>query len=269
MNFVGDELKDLAQPETLFSVMAAMPGEVFRQVATRRTFRFSHAGRDYFAKVHFGVGWKEIFKNLVQMRLPVLGAANEFEAIRRLGELGIETMTPVAYVDEGGNPATRHSCIVTEALLNTLSLEDLVLQNRVDMGLRRRLLVRVAEIASRMHAGGLNHRDLYICHFHLDMASRDRPDPRVYIIDLHRAQLRRRTPRRWVIKDVGGLFFSAFDAGLTRTDLLRFIAIYSGKPVRQTLREDARFWRDVSRRAVRLYLQENGKLPAHVQGWLA
>lgn len=268
MNFVREELADLANPGNLFEVMSTMPGETYRQVASRRTFRFGHAGQDYFAKVHYGVGWKEILKNLVQFRLPVLGAANEYEAIVRLQDLDILTMKPVAYASEGGNPATRRSCIVTAALSETLSLEDMVLQGRVDTALRRRLVRLVAKIASRMHEGGVNHRDLYICHFHLDLRDLQDAAPRLHVIDLHRAQVRNRTPRRWVVKDVGGLFFSAFDAGLTRTDLLRFVAAYSGKPARRTLKEDAAFWRAVCRRAVRLYRAEQGQLPAHVCRWL-
>jgi hypothetical protein len=37
------------------------------------------------------VGWAEILKNLLSLRLPVLGAANEWRAIRRLAELGVES----------------------------------------------------------------------------------------------------------------------------------------------------------------------------------
>ena len=36
-------------------------GEIFRQVKNRRTFRFELDGHGYFAKVHRGVGWREIF----------------------------------------------------------------------------------------------------------------------------------------------------------------------------------------------------------------
>lgn len=261
MNYLHDDLRDLLDKTSMFDTLAAMPGEVFREVATRRTFRFEHGGKAYFAKVHFGVGWREIFKNLVQLRWPVLGAANEWNAVQRLSDAGIDTLTPVAWCQRGGNPATRRSCIVTRALIDTISLEDLALQGPVPFLRKTRLIRKVASMSARMRKAGVNHRDFYICHFHLDQASRDNPDPLLYLIDLHRAQVRRRTPRRWVVKDVGGLLFSAFDAGLTRTDLFRFMRTYSGKPLRATLSEDRRFWQQVLGRARRLYLQEFGRPP--------
>lgn len=261
MNFVAEELKDLADTASLFSVLDQMEGEVFREVAARRTFRFYHHGKAYFAKLHYGVGWREIFKNLVSFRLPVLGAINELEAVRHLEHLGIDTMRPAAFVSEGRNPATRKSCIVTDELENTLSLEELVGAGMVSVKQKQRLIRRVAEICKVIHDNGLNHRDLYICHFHQALDTRDHETPKLYVIDLHRAQLRDRTPWRWRTKDIGGLLFSVFDAGITMTDALRFMRVYSGKPLGQTLREDRAFWRAVTRRAVRLYRAENGATP--------
>jgi heptose I phosphotransferase len=80
--------------------------------------------------------------------------------------------------------------------------------------------------------------------------------PTLYLIDLHRARRHLPFPTRWRVKDMAGLYFSAMDAGLTRRDLLRAMAIYTGKPWRQTLVEDKNFWQVVSRRADRLYQRE-------------
>ncbi len=91
-----------------------LEGEVFRQVKTRRTFRFEAGGKSYFAKVHHGVGWREIFKNLIQFKVPVLSARNEYEAIRRLEELGVSTMRAAAFGERGRNPAAIRSCLVSE-----------------------------------------------------------------------------------------------------------------------------------------------------------
>src|SRR5690606_4283685 len=101
---------------------------------------------------------------------------------------------------------------------------------------------------ARLHDGGVCHRDFYLCHF-----LQDAEDPlKLYLIDLHRALIRRRLGRRWIVKDLGGLYFSALDIGLTTRDLLRFLRVYSGKPLRAALREDGRFWEDVRLRALAL-----------------
>ena len=88
-----------------FTELEKTEGEIFRQVKSRRTFRFEVDGHGYFAKVHRGVGWREIFKNLLMGKRPVLSAANEYRAIRRLEELGVDTMTIAAYGCRGWNPA--------------------------------------------------------------------------------------------------------------------------------------------------------------------
>ena len=73
------------------------------------------------------------------------------------------------------------------------------------------------------------------------------------LIDLHRVQIRDRVPERWLVKDLGGLLFSALDAGLTRRDLLRFIEGYRAQPWREVLAREDAFWSKVWNNATRLY----------------
>jgi len=120
--------------------------------------------------------------------------------------------------------------------------------------LKLALIRYVAGVSRTLHRNGVNHRDFYICHFLLktDMM----PEILAPLIDLHRAQLRRETPRRWAVKDVAGLYFSAMRIGLTPRDRLRFIRIYSDGSLREPLRNDAGFWRAVERTAERLHDKE-------------
>ncbi len=45
-----------------------------------RTLRTEVAGHGFFVKIHRGIGWGEIFKNLLTAKLPVLGAGQEWRA---------------------------------------------------------------------------------------------------------------------------------------------------------------------------------------------
>ena len=258
----------------IFDHIMQLDGELFRDMADRRTLRFTLNDKRYFLKAHYGVGWREIFKNLLQLRLPVLGARNEWQAIKKLEQLGVDTMRVVAYGERGRNPARRESFIVTEALEETESLEDFCTGwdkqppvGRAALRLKRALITRVASIARAMHTHGMNHRDFYICHLLLDV-SRDvlRVDPdtlTLSLIDLHRAQLRNRTPRRWVIKDIGALYFSAMRIGLTRRDLFRFMTVYRDTTLRETLATDGKFWSRCRLRATSLYHSFYHELPAN------
>jgi heptose I phosphotransferase len=254
-----------------FDYLMQLDGERFRDIANRRTLRFTLNGKRYFLKAHYGVGWKEIIKNLLQLRLPVLGARNEWQALQALTRLGVDTMKLVAYGERGWNPAHRQSFVVTEALEETESLEDFCAGwethppvTKAGLCLKRALIERVATIARRMHANGINHRDFYICHFLLDVSADVYQQPpqalRLSLIDLHRVQLRKRTPLRWVVKDIGGLYFSSMRIGLTQRD--RFMKVYRDTTLRTTLREDGKFWSRCRLRAFSLYHSFYHELPA-------
>lgn len=247
----------------------AAPADIYRNKEGRKTLRFWRAGRSYFLKLHTGIGWGEVLKNLLQLRLPVSGAGNEYRALLTLGRIGVDTMTVAAYARSGCNPAAQQSALVTDDLTGTVSLEDYCAQwasDRPPLAIRVRLIRKLADSARRMHAAGINHRDFYICHFHLDEGSLQQANPRCHLLDLHRAQLRRTVPRRWRVKDLAGLFFSAMDCGLSRRDLLRFMHHYTAGGLRQALSSDAALWRAVAHRARQLYRREHGREPPPLVG---
>ena len=243
-----------------FEAVFELEGEVFRNVKNRKTFRIEIGGRGFFVKIHRGVGWREIFKNLFQFKLPVTGAANEFQALAKLSELGIATMKSAAFAERFFNPAKRESFLITEELTEVVTLEDWGAENPVSP-LRSRLIRAVARSAGAMHRAGINHRDCYICHYMLHLPTQNNREPTVYVIDLHRAQIRKRVPYRYWVKDVAGLLFLAWSAGLTRREALRFIREYSRRPLKIELRENRKFWQDVEKTAVKLYHKEHGKYP--------
>ncbi|OLU16372.1 lipopolysaccharide core heptose(I) kinase RfaP [Pseudomonas sp. PA1(2017)] len=244
---LAEPFKSLWDGKDAFEAVEGLQGQVYRELEARRTLRTEVNGKGYFVKIHRGVGWGEIVKNLVTARLPVLGAGQEWKAIQRLNGAGVSTMTAVAYGERGSNPAQQHSFIVTEELAPTVDLEQLTLtwsEQPPSPIVKRALLRRVAQMTGRMHAAGVNHRDCYICHFllHTDKPF-DADDFRLSVIDLHRAQVRNAVPKRWRDKDLAGLYFSALNIGLTKRDLLRFIKVYFGfvdsRPLRQVLQDEA------------------------------
>lgn len=260
-----------------FDQILALEGTVYRQLEGRTTLSFTCEGKRYFAKIHRGVGWKELTKNLCSLRLPVLGANSERRAIRRVQALGLDTMTIAGFGCRGWNPVRRQSFLITEALDETLSLEEFVRQghfSKLPFSQRRSLIEQLATIARTLHEQGVNHRDFYLCHFLIrrsesgvQSAAAVRPPRRVFLIDLHRAQVRRRTPRRWIVKDLAGLFFSSMDAGLTRADVMRFVRHYRrGWPARLILGTEWRLWNNVRRQAFRLYRKTFSVSPPINQG---
>jgi len=268
--YINNELREALEGKDSFDDVMDIRGKVYREALGRRTLRFTRGEKDYFLKMHTGVGWQEIVKNLTYLRAPVVGALNEWHGVHRLKDLEIDTMTVAAYGIRGKNPAKKHSFIVTEALPTETSLEDFCGQWRYnppktvnEVRLKRWILNKVAETARVIHENGANHRDFYLCHFLLD-AKFDKEGQvdelsRLFLIDLHRIQLRRKTPQRWAVKDISGLYYSSKDVRLTKRDLFRFMKLYRGKDLREILETEKLFWLKVKSRGDKLYWSEQRK----------
>jgi heptose I phosphotransferase len=240
--------------QNLFDQIMSLRGKIYRELEGRRTQRIELGGRGYFLKQHFGVGWREIFKNLLQWRLPVLSAKNEWRALERLQQLNIATLQTAGFGCRGNNPAQLQSFLLTDELTQMISLEDLCKNWKKEPpqpGFKRALIKEVARIARTLHDNGINHRDFYLCHFLWETASKKN----LYLIDLHRAQIRKHTPLRWVIKDLAGLYFSSKDSGLTTRDWIRFMSEYRQQSVHCSLIKEKNFWQKVKRRGDRIYRQ--------------
>jgi heptose I phosphotransferase len=264
--FLRDDFAHYWRDKNAFDAADQLQGEVFRRVKGRRTLRFDHDGRRFFIKVHEGVGWAEIVKNLITLKKPVLGAGNEWRAIRALQELSVPTMSIAAFGESGYNPAQRYSFLVTDDLSPAVSLEILCadwLRAPPPFRFKQLLISEVARLCRIMHTHGICHRDLYLCHFLLRCADDGSVDqtakPHLSVIDLHRALIQPVLLSRWIKKDLAGLYFSALGAGLTRTDLLRFMCAYTHTSVRQVLRQNGSLWAVIQQKADKILRRERYK----------
>lgn len=261
-----DELIKPWAQKNIFHLVQNLTGAVARELQDRQTLRFDSENKTYYRKLHRGAGWREIFKNLFQFRLPILGAENEWLALNKLRALGIPSLDPVAYGEQKTNPAKKLSFIVTRELSGVVQLDHYLQENKISFKEKLVLLRKVAEIARDLHSAGINHRDFYLCHFMLDVESvavwrEQGADPKIYIVDLHRAQIRQRVPLRWLIKDLSGLYFSSLDLGFTRKDYFRFIRIYWQLSLRDFLVKNESILRAIAKRAIKTYKRDFDVIP--------
>ena len=249
--------------ETAFELQ----GEVFRDVPGRRTLKVDIAGRSYFVKLHYGVGWGEVVKNWLQFKLPVIGAENEFTACRDLAELGLTAPIPAAYARSQGSIASQRSFVLCDELAGFTSLEDLTehwAQHPPTLAMRRALLHAVARFASAFHRQGFIHRDFYICHLLAEDEALARNEVKLAVLDLHRARRFAEVPDRWLKRDLAALLYSVLDLDISSREWLRFVRIYTNRPLRQEWADRGEFWREVYTRAKKLHNkgQRKGLNPA-------
>jgi heptose I phosphotransferase len=129
-------------------------------------------------------------------------AADEVRGIELLQRAGIPTVPLVGW----GALADGRSFVVTLDLAGYRDAEKLVRSGSPFAG----LLDPTADLTARLHAAGLHHRDLYLCHFF----ARVRADaaPELALIDAARVRpLPRWFRQRWVVKDLAQFWYSTAD----------------------------------------------------------
>jgi len=239
-----------------YAEILALQGETFRQVEARKTMRFDFAGESYFVKYHRGTALKEVLKNLITLRLPVLGAKNEWQAIEHLHAVNVPTMSCYGYGQRHWNPLQRESFIITKDLNPAISLEDYCANWATQppaYRVKRHLIQQLARTVAAMHRSGLNHRDCYICHFLLALPfDPQQGNATLSVIDLHRAQIRRHTPLRWRNKDLIALYYSSFPLALSLRDYCYFLAEYFERPVREVFRQESQLIRSAQKKAEKI-----------------
>ena len=186
-----------------------------------------------------------------------MGALREFEALSHLKKHKIDSLEVQGFGNKGLNPANSSSFLITEELYGTISLEDFFLQDQHKELLptqRRKLIKHVAKLIRKMHLSGLNHRDLYLCHLHIK-EDVDFNDIKVYLIDLHRAQIRSNVPERWLVKDLGGFFHSILQFGLSEKDFYRFMTAYFECSLSELLQNRSKLIKKILNRCFSMYMK--------------
>ncbi|UDG80723.1 Lipopolysaccharide core heptose(I) kinase RfaP [Candidatus Hartigia pinicola] len=213
-----------------FYEVSLISGKIYRQIKNRKTIKFFISYESFFIKLHYGITISEVLKNIFSFRLPVLDARQELNAIYHLKKFNINTMDVYAVGVKGLNLFTRQSFLITKELNATISLKDYCknwYKHKPKFQTKINIIRALALIISDMHCSGLNHRDCYLCHFLLDESYYNtNGDIILYIIDLHRAQIRKRIPKRWRDKDLMGIYFSSLELGITNRDIYRFLKTY-------------------------------------------
>lgn len=232
----------------LFAQIMQLQGKAFRDVIGRKTMRVALGDKSYFIKQHVGVGWREIFKNIFSLKMPILGAMTEVRAIQKLNEIGIATTPLVAFGQKGCNPATQQSFLLTEDLGDIISLEELCANWQAEPpepAFKRMLMIALAKLAAKLHGAGLCHRDFYLCHFVIQKSTFAAGKLELVLIDLHRMLQHQPSDGKAAMKDIAGLIFSAKDCGFTAEDWALFKQHY--------LPQTEKFWQQVEVRAEKLY----------------
>jgi heptose I phosphotransferase len=160
-------------------------------------------------------------KRFEPVRAAVSPAEEEARGIAALEREGIPTAPLVAF----GKLPDGRSVVVTEDLAGFRAGDK-----AVAAGLPfESLLAPTADLAARLHAQGLHHRDLYLCHFFVAATDDASSAPQLRLIDAARVRplptLFTRT--RWIVKDLAQFWYSTLSLPVTDDQRARWLARYA------------------------------------------
>jgi heptose I phosphotransferase len=219
---------------TTFDAIADYSGgqvakNVLRERNTTRLDLPDAAGaiRTLYLKRHQRPSVTELIKPLFRLTRPIVGARNEWEAILRFHEIGIATMVPVALGEAQGR-----SFLITQGIEGCQKLTAWMQAHRHSLhngqlAAFRDIATALADVARRMHAAGMHHQDFYLTHLMVPQSGGTAP---IHVLDLGRARFQPQMARRWIVKDLGQLNYSA--DGVSATERLRFFKRYLGRDLR-------------------------------------
>jgi heptose I phosphotransferase len=247
--WVNDRYRDALPADLESGVMSLETSDRLHVKQGRSTARvIFHGGRpvltpigaapralSVYLKRHYRLPWSARLAATIHPGGGYSPAAEEWRHLERGRALGIEVPEVVAAGERIGPRGGLTSFLMVAELTGCEALHEALpgLADRLDPDaferLKRRVIAAMARIASTLHSARLFHKDLYLCHFFLDLGrlGRDCRDIRLVLIDLHRLTSARLLPAwlRW--KDLGQLLYSTFGVdGIDDRDRLRFWRLY-------------------------------------------
>jgi heptose I phosphotransferase len=221
-------------------IMARADARCEKILADREVWHLRVRGPDdksqgLYLKKHHVRSWVGKLRALLGIRPAPTPARIEAANVAALSARGIAVMRLIAYGEQVRRDGLQESFVITEELENYAEMQHYLRRRFAlsPMGRRgpkdhdlKRLLGDIAGIVQRLHAAGYNHRDLYCCHFFVKDVAPARPEIR--LIDLQRVQRRGWFRRRWLVKDLAQLAWSAPSCCIKSTHKLAFMREYLG-----------------------------------------
>ena len=231
--WIADQYRSALPPDLASRVMEMDAQDRLHLKQGRSTARVVFHGPDgplpVFVKRHYRLRWSERLAALVDPAGKHTPGGAEFTHLARARAMGIHVPEVVAAGEWIGPGGQVQSFLMVAELTGCEPLHEAIpkLKRSLDparfVKLKRELTMEMAEITATLHASKMFHKDLYLCHFYLDMSLGDPVGSRLRLIDLHRLGEHHLTALRWRLKDLGQLVFSTIGvAGVERRDLLRF-----------------------------------------------
>ncbi len=226
---VREDLRDMFTDDFLGNIEAAVVrkgGQTIKDSRVRWAAIFSGPdGLALFVKKFKVKDWKERFKYLIWPSK----AKKEWEFSLAFRTKGVWVPGPIGLMERRRWGFLEESLYVSEAIEGAQPLMDFFKERfgEGDLkgeGEKRRIVRLLGDTVRRIHEGGLFHADLHTGNFLI----RKSGEGALYLIDLHRARMRKTLSQRQRLWNIAQLFYS-LNSLLDQEDKGIFLEAYGGK----------------------------------------
>jgi tRNA A-37 threonylcarbamoyl transferase component Bud32 len=168
-------------------------------------------------------------KNWLTHRNRISCGSVERVSASQLTLVGVPVPKIIAYGEQWGGLFEKRSFIITEKIANAEALERKLPEcfdaspTKANLKQRKQFITKLANFIKKFHETNYRHRDLYFSHIFHDN------DEKFFLIDLARAFKPMVLHRRFQIKDIAQVYYSAPKRHFSNTDRLRFYLGYTGR----------------------------------------
>ena len=186
----------------------------------------------------------------------------ELDNIQYVMRKGIRSIVPVGYGERSIWNIPIQSFLLTYSMEHLPRLEDVVAKNwtKFDLSKRNTITAELAKIVYTLHSDNMFHKDLYLGHFLFEECGDKVPS--LYLIDLQRIKKHNIRLKRWRIKDLASLNYSADLCGVPVKDRIRFLKKYCimmGEEYRKYIAPICRKTEIIKKHTMKLYFKKNLK----------
>lgn len=150
-------------------------------------------------------------------------AIREARTALTLAELEIRAPEPIAFGWDLAHPHRQRSYVVSDEVWGESAEQWAQRQRAATLAVKKEVVRQIALLARKFHRAGWCHRDFYLCHIFVDQTS---SRVRLSLIDLGRVFRPRWRRRRWRVKDLAQLNYSAQQQGVSTSLRMRFLNSY-------------------------------------------
>jgi heptose I phosphotransferase len=144
---------------------------------------------------------KEKIKAATSLKFKSFDAYDEWDSLLAFHRNNLPTMIPLAVARSG-----KKTCILTLGITDYTRASQLFEEfTEKDEERKEKLILKIADLAGKMHSAGMAHQDFYLVHIFV----KEKKDDEIFLIDLQRTIKQEKLSDRWRIKDLAQIHFSS------------------------------------------------------------